>query len=521
MSFKTSVVTGQVLISLVNNAKSFKTRDCFSQLMHYLKAPCDDKVCIVYGLRRTGKTTMLKQAIAELELEQDKCAYIKINSGNDISDIDADLKLLYSHGYKYIFIDEVTLMQDFIDSASIFSDIFVAMGMKIVLSGTDSLGFWLASDQELYDRGITIHTTYIPFSEHCSLLNTLSLDEYIQYGGTLKAGEWDFDDPKLVSGELSFLNEETTRRYIDTAICRNIQNSLAFYEHGGHFRHLYPLYHAGQLTNVINRVIEDMNHAFVQQTVSKKFKSHDFGVACNNNRKAKSPEDRTEFFDDADKEGITSKLMELLSIYNLDTTDAPITDAIMAEVKEYLVALDLVVDIQVETISDSEPYFHVAFTQPGMRFCQAKALVHAMTKDKAFVTASERDKAIAEEQILDEVRGRMMEDIVLLETCKFIPSYKRAFKLQFARGEFDMVIYDKSTNTCEIYEIKHSNQVVSDQYQHLIDIDKCSATERRFGAITKRAVIYTGTTESLDCGVDYLNISDYLKHLSDYPNSTV
>lgn len=76
MSFKTSVVTGQALISLVNNVKSFKTRDCFSQLMHYLKAPCDDKVCIVYGLRRTGKTTMLKQAIAELELERDKCAYI-------------------------------------------------------------------------------------------------------------------------------------------------------------------------------------------------------------------------------------------------------------------------------------------------------------------------------------------------------------------------------------------------------------------------------------------------------------
>ena len=39
------------------------------------------------------------------------------------------------------FIDEVTLMPDFIDSAALFSDIYAAQGMKIVLSGTDSLGF--------------------------------------------------------------------------------------------------------------------------------------------------------------------------------------------------------------------------------------------------------------------------------------------------------------------------------------------------------------------------------------------
>ena len=35
--------------------------------------------------------------------------------------------------------------------------------MKIVLSGTDSLGFWLAMDEELYDRAKSIHTTFIPY----------------------------------------------------------------------------------------------------------------------------------------------------------------------------------------------------------------------------------------------------------------------------------------------------------------------------------------------------------------------
>lgn len=60
MTFKTSVITGQALSIMVDSVKSLRFRDCFSQLMAYLNTPCLDKVCILYGLRRTGKTTMLK-----------------------------------------------------------------------------------------------------------------------------------------------------------------------------------------------------------------------------------------------------------------------------------------------------------------------------------------------------------------------------------------------------------------------------------------------------------------------------
>ena len=493
MTFKTSVITGQALSIMVDSVKSLRFRDCFSQLMAYLNTPCLDKVCILYGLRRTGKTTMLKQAVAALNLEA--CAYIKVSARNTMEDVEHDLNLLYSLGVRYAFIDEVTLMQEFIDSASILSDVFVATGMKVVLAGTDSLSFWLASDQELYDRGILIHTTYIPFHEHCHLLNTSNLDLYIQHGGILKAGEWDFEDIRLLSGELSFLDDDSSRRYIDTAICRNIQNSLAFYEQGGHFRHLYPLYLNGQLTNIINRIIEDMNHAFVRNTVISTL----------------DPKARTSLFTAIDKEQVTLKLMELLSISN-DISD--ISDTIVQEVREYLAALDLVIDSPVETVTGSETISHPIFTQPGMRFCQAKALVHAISKDPAFAFASEQDKALAEARILDEVRGRMMEDIVLLETSKFIPSNKRAFKLQFARGEFDMVVYDKITHSCEIYEVKHSNQTNPMQYRYLLDSEKCTATEHRFGPIVKRAVIYTGLSQRLDCGVEYLNVNGYLNTFS-------
>ena len=150
-----------------------------------------------------------------------------------------DLKKLFNAGFRYVFIDEVTLMEDFIDSAALFSDVFATMGMKIVLSGTDSLGFWLAMDEELYDRAKSIHTTFIPYREYSRLLGIDSIDEYIRYGGTLRAGELAFDDEDVNAQDASFRDDESTRRYIDTAICKNIQHSLASYESGGHFRHLY------------------------------------------------------------------------------------------------------------------------------------------------------------------------------------------------------------------------------------------------------------------------------------------
>ena len=38
-------------------------------------------------------------------------------------------------------------MEDFIEGAALFSDVFAASGMKIVLSGTDSPGFLFTEDE--------------------------------------------------------------------------------------------------------------------------------------------------------------------------------------------------------------------------------------------------------------------------------------------------------------------------------------------------------------------------------------
>ena len=513
--FETSVVIGNRLLAMTKGVRNLKERDCFKQLQKYLNSDATDRVCLVFGLRRTGKTTMLRQAVLKMTTEQaSKTAYIKAKGTDTMAAMNRDLEKLLELGYENVFIDEVTLMEDFIDSAALFSDIYATQGMKIVLSGTDSLGFWFALHQELYDRAITIHTTFIPFREHSRLLGIDSIDEYIRYGGTLRAGELDFDDEDVNAEDASFRDDESTRRYIDTAICKIIQHSLSCCKDGGYFRHLQSLYEAGELTGAINRIIEDMNHRFLIRILINKFKSHDLGSAADVLRRERDPERRNDILDRIDKDAVTKRLMDLLEIRNREDQSIGITNAHVEEIKEYLKALDLIVDVPSETIIPSaEPLENIIFTQPGMRYCQAQALVHSLAKDELFASLSEKEKAMVSERILEEVRGRMMEEIVLLETFKSAKKNKRVFKLTFSVGEFDMVIYDSKENTCECYEIKHSVQIVPAQTKYLIDEEKLNQTSKRFGKISKRCVLYRGEDTVLENGIEYRNVEAYLKEL--------
>lgn len=512
---ETNVTVGKALLAMTKGVAGWERRDCFEQLKRYLYSGDTDRVCLIYGLRRTGKTTMLRQAIAGMsEPDLSKAAYIKLRRTDTMAMMNRDLKRLFNADYTFIFLDEVTLMKDFIDSAALFSDVFAAMGMKIVLSGTDSLGFSLAMNEELYDRAIPIHTTFIPFREHARLLRIDSIDEYIRYGGTLRAGETDFEDPELNSEEASFRDDESTRRYIDTAICRNIQHSLACYEDGSHFHHLYSLYQAGELTNAINRIIEDMNHRFVLDTIIREFHSSDLGIAARNLRKDRDPDRRTDILDRIDTEAVTQKLMEILDIRSKEDQSVGITQSHVIEIKEYLKALDLIIDCPTEYADpDLEPLEHIIFSQPGMRFCQAQALVYSLMKDKVFSSLSEKEKSDVCERILEEVRGRMMEDIVLLESVKSAPDATRVFKLAFFDGEYDMVTYDTKADQCAICEIKHSDKVIENQYRHLVDPAKRELAEKRFGAIVGTNVIYRGEELELENDVRYLKVEDYLKGL--------
>ena len=519
-SFIMNAITGAGLLEMAETAKDFKKRDCYEKISSYLYGKPADKVCLVYGLRRTGKTTLLKQLILDMKEEDRKqTIYIKARVGETIADLNKDIKLAREKGIKFFLIDEITLLEDFIDNAALLSDVYAVQGLKFVLSGTDSLGFYFAESEELYDRTVTVHTTFIPYKEHARLLGITSIDEYIRYGGTLKAGELDFEDAELNVEEASFRDDETARRYIDTAICKNIQHSLKCYQKGRYFRHLRELYDANELTNAINRIIEDENHDFTIKVITDLFESHDLGSTAQLLRKARDEDKRTDILDEIDKSQILETLKKILEIKEKDKQTIGVTDTHVTEIKQYLKRLDLIDDLDIETLTGSEGKLnYTIFTQPGMRFCQAQALVYSLMKDEQIKNLQEREINLITEKIIEGVLGHMLEDIVIYETKRVLmpnrhENKKQVFQIRFEAGEFDMVIYDNQTNTCEVYEIKHSLEAVPFQYRHLINEDKIELTEKRFGKITKKCVLYRGETMQSENDVMYKNVEEYLNEL--------
>lgn len=504
--FFSSVKTDKELLDFVAPVKNLKKRICYKNLHEYIYGNSTDRVFILYGLRRTGKTTLIRQLIAEMSEEMlMQTAFMQINSSIDLAKLNIDLKQLSKMGYRYVFIDEVTLMNDFIDCAALFSDVYASSGMKIVLSGTDSLGFLFSEDNELYDRCFMTHTTFIPYAEFENVLGIKGIDEYIRYGGTMSLGGINYNQ----SG-MTFATKESTEEYINSAIARNIQHSLKNYQNGEHFRNLVELYDANELTSAINRIVEDINHRFTIEVLTKDFVSSDLSLSAKN--LLRDREQSNDVLYRVDKHEVTENLRKLLEIKNKSEQSVNITEALKAEIKQYLDMLDLTVELETVSMTNlNKKEKRTAISQPGMRYAQAEALIKTLMRDDVFRMLSLTERNYVTDRILSDVRGRMMEDIVLLETKMSKPNCE-VFKVVFAKGEFDMVVFDPEKANCSIYEIKHSTKAVPEQYKHLADETKCEETEFRFGNITGKYVIYRGESHETN-GIQYVNVEEYLRNL--------
>ena len=498
--FTTNVRTGETLRSFAKSVRGYRRRECFQQLCDYVYGDPQDKVFILYGLRRTGKTTMIRQIFAEMrDTELVKAAFIQITAKDTLADVNRDLKILEAHGFRYVFLDEVTLMEDFIEGAALFSDVFAACGMKIVLSGTDSLGFLFTEDEQLYDRCVLLHTTFIPYREFETVLGIHGIDEYIRYGGTMSLGGIHYNENS------TFASKKKTDEYVDTAIARNIQHSPP------------PppprnLYDKNELTSAINRVVEDINHRFTLEVLTQDWKSHDLGISASNLRRDR--ENPTDILDRIDLVAVTSSLRKLLEIRNKAEQTIELDDIHVAEIKEYLDLLDLTREIDVLHLPDvSTKSSRTVIAQPGLRYAQADELIRSLLLDETFSALSLAERTVVQERILTEIKGRMLEDIVLLET-KLTNLKKQVFVLQFPIGEFDMVVFDPEAGSCQIFEIKHSEEAVSQQYRHLVNEEKCAQTEHRYGSITGKFVLYRGKSRVVD-GIPYQNVEEYLRNLGD------
>ncbi|MFR2966243.1 MAG: hypothetical protein ACLTK0_07580 [Anaerovoracaceae bacterium] len=128
------------------------------------------------------------------------------------------------------------------------------------------------------------------------------------------------------------------------------------------------------MTSAINRIIEDMNHRFLISVLTEDFTSHDLRLTAANLRKERNPQKRTDVLDTIDTEVVTRRLMELLDIRNREEQSIGITQAHVNEIKEYLAALELIVDCPVETADQTPSPWSISVHPAGDAVLPAQAL---------------------------------------------------------------------------------------------------------------------------------------------------
>lgn len=466
MIYETNVIMGSKLSKMVEQVKHLERRIACERVKKFIYGKDYTRVCAVYGLQSTGKRTVMLQAIADMS-EEDflKTAYIEVEDTDCIQDVVDDLHLLWAKDVEYVFVNEITRMRDFIDDAAMLSDIFAMMGMKIVLTGTSSLSFWLSGNHELYDRVRLVYTTYMPYQEYSRLMGQ-TIEEYLLHGGFLK--------------EFPFQDRESLNQYIDIAIGENMQFALEHSERGGEMYRLRELYHAGVLVRAIRNVIEEL-------------------VKCN----------------------VRYALSNILDVEAIEQSNkqneevaVEITDTHRTQIENYLKGMDVIIKCPVEQGDwklDTEDRY--VFTQSGMSYHMSKAYVESLMKAETFSNISDVEKEELKEQLLGTIQEQMLKDMVLLETVKTVGKPYEVFKTQFKNGVYDMLIYDHDHNQCTIYEIHNSKCNTQEQGKHLSDEYKLNLTTPHFGKLVGRYVLYLGENMDSEDGIAYRNAEEFLKNL--------
>ena len=199
-----------------------KERDFVRNIARYCKDNRESrgKVYAISGLRSTGKSIGICQCIKRLK-NYERSAYIQFTPGN-VVEFGELINILNSlpSDIKYIFIDEISVVKNFVHCSGTLADNYTLDGKKVVVAGTDSYAIECAFGDGLFHRCIMHNVTFISYKEYVRTIGG-SLRDYLTSGGLYDASQY-----RGVKG---------LRSYINTSIVGNItstilKNSLAEFE---------------------------------------------------------------------------------------------------------------------------------------------------------------------------------------------------------------------------------------------------------------------------------------------------
>ena len=168
------------------------------------------KIIIIYGARQVGKTTLVKQVLADLpyktlSINADENKYIDVLSSRDLS----KMRLLID-GYELLFIDEAQRIPDIGLNLKILHDAFP--NLKIIVTGSSAFELANRTQESLTGRTWTFSLFPIAYTELRQQQNIFDLDQQLET--LLRFGAY----PEVFSlsnqaDKIQFLNE-LTRSYL-------------------------------------------------------------------------------------------------------------------------------------------------------------------------------------------------------------------------------------------------------------------------------------------------------------------
>lgn len=215
-----NIYTGSSLRTYImsNIDKSWKCRDIVDSIVNYFDKPYKGMMFGLTGLRGTGKTVSLLQALVKMN-KLSESMYVTLATDSDI-----DCTGLCSYlepqlgGIKYLVIDEATRIKNLIKNGDTLFEELKRFGIAVVLSGTDTLALAISSGDGLFHRIVEHNITFISLAEYERILcdetdKTRVVVSYIKSGGLMT--------PDNVR------NFDTFKVYVNTAIVDNILNTVS------------------------------------------------------------------------------------------------------------------------------------------------------------------------------------------------------------------------------------------------------------------------------------------------------
>lgn len=481
--------TGDSLYELSNKTVgSFKTRDIFSDLIKYLEGKTNFRIYGLYGLRRTGKTVMMLQACKYIyENISKKIAYVSLTKKEPIYYVYSIVDKLVMNGVEYVFIDEITMSDDFINSSKKLADAYAFTGVHVIISGTESLSIKLASLDDLYGRIILSHTTYISFKEYAKLFPNYNIMDYIINGGIL--------------GVSKLYKNDAAHDYVSTSISDNINESI-MKDRRRVYRFATELGERGLLKRIIEDLVTLTNNKVTIDRLALDYKNRDLGSA-------------KQLIADSYPVGINETMIENTIRYILRIVkkfDANIGREYINEIMKILINMDVMV--LYKRYENGKSVEVPLFNQPGIRYSQALALIDSIDMNKANIGVPDTVIELLKETIKKDVEDQLLESSVILSMIhRFDGTMTRVTQVFYEGKEIDMCIYnDKYIN---LYEIKRNEVINEHQYRWLINKEFNQYIKSMFmREIKDRFVLYNGEDRNINAGgfvIKYRNITNLLK----------